>query len=378
MLAEPSQRIQNHENSAGYIGRIPVRNLWLLMFYASDLFKQQGAGKIALEDAPDDVPDLVAELLIRIVERRLMRNLSFGYSNRQADQSRVRGRIDHFRTERQQLLLRGRVACRFEELTVNTPRNCYVRAALSVLSGLVSRQLLAHKCRALAGNLFQMGVTGEKPSRVQVSTDRLGRHNSDDRQMVAAAHLAFELALPTEQSGTSHLTLPEKEITWVRRLFEKAVAGFYDVVLSESGWRVDAGKRINWQIEAKTEGIEQILPSMVTDIQLEHKRSSQRIIIDTKFNAIVTSGWYRAETLRSGYLYQIYTYLRSQEQSSDPMSLNATGILLHPAIEKLVDESVVIQGHKILFATVDLGSSANEIRKRLLQVVWGTNCELRA
>jgi 5-methylcytosine-specific restriction enzyme subunit McrC len=25
---------------SGYIGRIPIRNLWLLMLYASDLFKQ--------------------------------------------------------------------------------------------------------------------------------------------------------------------------------------------------------------------------------------------------------------------------------------------------------------------------------------------------
>ncbi len=369
MVAVPSQAIQGDEYSGGYIGRIPVRNLWLLMFYASDLFKHQGAGKIELKDAPDDIPDLVAELLIRIVERRLMRNLSFGYRNRQEDLSRVRGRIDHFRTERQQLLLRGRVACQFEELTVNTPRNRYVRAALNVLSGLVTRQVLAHKCRALAGNLFQMGVTGEKPSRVQVSTDRFGRHDSDDQQMVAAAHLAFELALPTEQSGTSHLTLPDKEIAWVRRLFEKAVAGFYDVVLSEAGWRVDAGKKINWQIEAKTDGIDRILPSMVTDIQLEHKGTSQRIVIDTKFNAIVTSGWYRAEILRSGYLYQVYTYLRSQERSCDPMSLNASGILLHPAIDKMADESVVIQGHKIRFATVDLSQSTHEIRERLLQII---------
>ena len=32
---------------SGFVGRIPVRNLWLLMFYASDLFAclRQGAGR---------------------------------------------------------------------------------------------------------------------------------------------------------------------------------------------------------------------------------------------------------------------------------------------------------------------------------------------
>ena len=35
----------------------------------------------------------------------------------------------------------------------------------------------------------------------------------------------------------------------------------------------------------------------------------------------------------------------------------------------MVDESVVIQGHEIRFATVDLGATAREIRKQLLKVV---------
>jgi len=44
--------------------------------------------------------------------------------------------------------------------------------------------------------------------------------------MVALAQLAFELALPTEESGPTALVTPEREETWVRRLFEKAVVGF--------------------------------------------------------------------------------------------------------------------------------------------------------
>ena len=115
----------------GYIGEIPVRNLWLLMLYASHLFRQRDdLQKRNVEDNPDDIPDLVAEILARSVERRLRRNLSFGYQPRQATLSRVRGRIDHLYTERHQLLHKGLVACRFEELTVDTPRNRYVRAAL--------------------------------------------------------------------------------------------------------------------------------------------------------------------------------------------------------------------------------------------------------
>ena len=38
---------------SGQIGRIPVRNLWLLMLYASQLFRQANRGKTAIEDNPD-------------------------------------------------------------------------------------------------------------------------------------------------------------------------------------------------------------------------------------------------------------------------------------------------------------------------------------
>ena len=355
-------------SDVGHIGRIPVRNLWLLMLYASELFRHRDRGKVVVEKNPDDIPDLVAEILTWLVERRLRRNLSFGYQPREAVLGRVRGRINLLYTERQQLLERGRVACRFEEFIVDTPRNRYVRAALEKIATIVQRTDLVERCRTLAARLRRMGVGGEKPGRTEISTDQFGRHDTDDQQMVAAAQLAFELALPTEEAGTKHLSLPEREITWVRRLYEKAVAGFYDVVLAGSGWRVSSGKKLDWSIESKTSGIDRVLPSMRTDIILDHYGEGRRIVIDTKFTSILTRGWYREETLRSGYIYQMYAYLRSQEGNGDPLSTHASGLLLHPAIDAMVDESVVIQGHEIRFATVDLGAETGEIRRQLLQM----------
>ena len=353
----------------GRIGRIPVRNLWLLMLYASDLFRDLEKAKVAVEDNPDDIPDLVAEMLCRQVERRIQRNLSYGYQSREAVLGRVRGRIDLLNTERHRLLDRGKVACRFDELTVDTARNRFVRTALEEISKIVCRDALAHRCRSLAASLRCMGVTGERPGRGEVSIDRFGRHDADDQPMVSAAHLAFNLALPTEAAGAKHLSLPDREITWIRKLYEKGIAGFYDVVLSGKGWRVDAGKTIGWLIESKTPGIDKILPSMRTDIILDHSGEGRRIVIDTKFNSVVTRGWYREETLRSGYVYQIYAYLRSQEGNDDPLAANASGLLLHPSVGDMVDEAVVIQNHEIRFATVDLSAKAKEIRQQLLQVI---------
>jgi 5-methylcytosine-specific restriction enzyme subunit McrC len=361
--------VPDPEGDIGRIGRIPVRNLWLLMLYASDLFRDLESSKVAVEDNPDDIPNLVAEMLCRQVERRIRRNLSFGYQSRQAVLGRVRGRIELLNTERHRLLERGRISCRFDELTVNTARNRYVRAALEVIARIVRPDALAHRCRSLAATLRGMGVVGEHPGSSDVSINCIGRLDAHDRPMVSVARLAFDLALPTESAGTKYLSLPDREITWVRKLYEKGIAGFYDVVLSKEGWCVNAGKTFAWQIEAKTPGIDKILPSMRTDIILDHCDAGRRVVIDTKFNSVVTGGWYREETVRSGYVYQIYAYLRSQESTGGALAEKASGLLLHPSVGDMVNEAAVIQRHEIRFATIDLAATAKEIRTQLLGVV---------
>jgi 5-methylcytosine-specific restriction enzyme subunit McrC len=154
----------------------------------------------------------------------------------------------------------------------------------------------------------------------------------------------------------------------VRRLFERAIGGFYEIALSPKGWRVLRGGAMGWQIEQKSAGIDKILPMMRTDVVLDRPATGLRIVIDTKFNSIVTNGWYREETLRSAYVYQMYAYLRSQEGRGDALADTAIGLLLHPSIGQTVDETVVIQEHPIRFATVDLTASPGEIRASLLNL----------
>ena len=367
--ADTAPASETKDDGAGYVGRIPVRNLWLLMLYASDLFRIHGRDDVALEDDPDELPDLVGEILAHAVEQRQRRRLSLGYRPRSDVLHRVRGRIDVLATETRQLLARGRVACRFDELTIDTPRNRFVRAALDRIGGLARRPDVAHRCWKLAGALKTLGVGGHPPTPAEMRADRFGRHDADDRVMVAAARLAFDLALPTEAAGASPLPRPGRDEQWARDLFERAVRGFYGVVLSGEEWRVEpGGTRLKWPLERSTPGIDKILPAMHTDIVLEHGPSGRRIIIDTKFNSILTSGWYREETLRSGYLYQIYAYLRSQTGRGDPIADRAEGVLLHPAVGRNIDETAVIQGHAIRFATVDLAAESATIRRQLLRV----------
>ena len=362
-------KAQSQTTSSRRLGNIPVRNLWLLMLYASDLYRYLGTNKVDVEDNPEDIADLVAEILCHQVEERMMRNLSYGYESEVAVISRIRGRIDTLITERRRLLEKGKVCCRFDELTVDTPRNRYVRSALESVSKLNIKTTLKHKCGALMLSLERLGVSKAKPINYSGKSERFGRHDIRDQKMVAAADLAFSLALPTEFDGQFHLIAPDTQKAWLRKLFEKAVAGFYAVALDKREWRVLAGKPFNWQISEKSSGIDEILPGMKTDIIIDHRTSGERLVIDTKFNSVTTKGWHRNESLRSRYLYQMYAYLRSQENTMLPSSLVSIGMLLHPTVDKEVTEKVTIQDHPIWFCTINLAATATLIRQRLLCLV---------
>ena len=368
-----------------------IGNLWLLWLYAlftpgyaSDQFLRlcDWNSKVDIEANPDDFPaDWVAEILVYAVEERQRRQFSLGYQVRQANLNRVRGRIDVLATERRQLLLRGRVACRFHDLTVDTPRNRFVRAALETIGHRVRQHELQRRCWKLASNMKLMGVSGvplARYARYESSFDRYGRNDADDRCMVAAAKLAFDLALPTEAPGRNALPLPDREKLWKENLFwelfERAVGGFYRVVLSSRDWNVTIpGETLTWDFKNPTSGLSEILPKMKPDIILYEKRSRRKIVIDTKLEPILKSDRYGdKKLLRSADVYKIYAYLQSKvghgDDSAD-VACTKEGLLLYPKYKEDIDESATIQNHRFRFATVDLSASTSTIRKQLLRFV---------
>lgn len=357
-IAPPIQNL-----SAG----IPVNNLWLLMLYASEfryLVDEYGG----TESIDEDVASLVADVLCSQVEARLKRNLTYGYKHSTRDLNRVRGRINVLETYSHQLLQKGKVHCTFEELSVDTPRNRYICAALKRIASLVSKKSLKLRCHQLAQSMIERGVSPMFDVSYHPKNERFGRHELVDRKVLTTAELAFNLALINESATSGHFASPDKQAEWVRKLFEKAVGGFYDLKLNKS-WSVKLGKRLNWQVDDASEQIEQLMPSMQLDISLENEDQKQRIVIDTKFTSITTKRFHGGESFKSGYIYQLYTYLRSQEVVSDPMSLTSTGMLLHPSVGVNYDEHVTIQGHQLRFCTIDLSRSSMEISHQLFELI---------
>ena len=357
-----------------------VRNIWILFLYASDLARFRDHFSAEVDESPD-LKSLIARLLHNTIERRLRRGLSFHHRQREDVLDRVRGRIDVLNSFSQGLFERGKVACRYNELTLDTPRNRYARAALIRLFVELGHEQnvdddkvdLARRCQVLAGVMLRAGVRGDKPSRAELATDQIARHESSDRLMISLSKAVFDLVLPTEDAGLrSFLEASREELKGkdgFPKLYEKAIGNLFRAELSRSdGWEVSQDERRYWNVECGSSGVDRYMPRMECDVVLTNARERRRIVIDTKFTDIHTHRYGDSDKFKSGHIYQMYAYLRSQEQMDDPHPFTSEGILLYPTLYQEVDETAVIQGHHIRFATVNLKQPSKDFVERLKSI----------
>lgn len=347
---------------------IPIRNIWYLMAYASNITTKLSAELRSSEEFLDDLPDLVARLLLKETRLRIWGNLTVGYRQKRDELSRLRGSVSHIQTVRRNSFARGKIICKFEEITLDTTENRLVRTALRKIGPLVKDSDLVMKCRGAESLLEARGI-GLLPQNVGLGS--LGRipANPRDARMCALSILALQMNIPLQESGSQSLYSPAIDDNWLRTLFQKAVFGFYQHHLSKMEWSVRSGRRLNWETDNSTPGLDSILPSMETDIEIHNQKEGHKTVIDTKFSNILTTGQFGNKTLKSRYIYQLYAYLRSQEDCDDGFSTTSTGMLLHPATGYSLYEETIIQGHRFRFATVDLLGGPAEITTQLLNLI---------
>ncbi|WP_162182067.1 5-methylcytosine-specific restriction endonuclease system specificity protein McrC [Arthrobacter sp. PAMC 25486] len=349
---------------------IPIANLWMLMLYASKFYEPGTESIDGAEKYPELLPDLLAEILVASVGERIRKPLTPIFSMASRDLRRVRGRIDALRTESHQLLRQGQIACRFDELTNDSPRNRMVLAALNALAPLVGSKSLASECRNQSRALERMGVSSHYSAReARALHIRLTRNDTHDWRMIHAAQLALAMDLPMDSAAPQGITRKSLDIHEFRRLFEAAVGGLYAATLVCGGWRVLRGRQLEWNAEFGTNGASALMPQMKTDIILENATDNRRIVIDTKFTSILAHGKYGKDTFKSSHLYQLYTYVRTQEKESDPLSVSSEGMLIYPATGQTIRETIQLSGHKMTVATIDLTLPAAQIRRQLLDVI---------
>lgn len=346
--------------------KIPIQNIWLLMLYASEFYSCATPEQIKPETLDADLPKALIDIFLSLLEPYIHGHWVSGYISQSEKLSRVRGRIDIDKTYHQGLLDQARVHCHFQELSFNTPRHQYLAYVVNNIYSKVS-QTQQSKLQHIQQQFKVRGIRTAIQTNYAVQRDRFARHEQQLQQLLSIGELLVQMQLPTQQQGAQHFVQASYSVHQLRLLFEKAMAGFYQRHLKQ--WKVLKGVYLNWSPSVKKSDLYTYIPKMKTDFILRHRSTSQCILVDTKFTNILTTGHYDGRQMfKSQYLYQMYSYLRSQEYAESRWTFT-DGLLLHASLGTKIQDMVEIQGYRIHYATIDLNQDRSQIELDLLNLV---------
>lgn len=328
------------------------------MLYASDFNLSQTRQAIALIENDHLDQGLIAwftELL-----EHYLQDPNTAYRQQQQALAHIRGQVDLKQTYQRQSLQQGKVYCRYAALSLDHPQHQYVALAVSIVLKQTQAGLKARLLRCQR-QLQHMGVVTPQQSTYDPSQTRFGPAQKQLQQLLLLAKVLLEFQLPSTQAGQNYLLQPNAEDEhWLRRLFEKAMAGFYKKYL-DAKWRVLHGAVLKWPSDTQHAA----LPQMKSDLILQHQ-DGRCILMDTKFTHVFEQGYYRQRDLfKNQHIYQLYTYLRSQEYAGSRFQFSR-GILLYPSLGQTIRADVQLQQYPIGFYCVDLTQNRAQIEQQLL------------
>lgn len=347
---------------------IPIRNLWHMCLYAwNDVSIQRHWSMDIAEDAPT-LDALLASVLAGLVQQRLRIGLGRSYVNEHQSIRGIRGRIDFAESLKYQTFEKGQAYCDFQQYSANAPINQIIRSTLTRLVqvgefGPNQKQAyeLRHTLRTLVRALDGIDLIELKLDFIR--RQQINRNDGDYHLMLAICELILMRQMPSEQEGQSRLPELEREALVLHNIYERFVANFYRIHLR--GWKVSAQKQLDWHAKSQP----RFMPSLRPDIMLEENQTGRIIILDTKFTAqsLVENQW-GSQTFDSSHLYQLYTYLRTQENVSESHK-SASGILLYPAVNQKLSEKIELDHHVMRVERVDLSRPWPDIEHELIALI---------
>lgn len=193
---------------------------------------------------------------------------------------------------------------------------------------------------------------------------KLNRNNRFYGFLMNVCQIIFESILPSEKEGHFKFSDFTRDERKMNQLFEAFIRNFYRI--EQSKYNTVKKETINWQFEYEDHYSLQYVPKMETDITLENEK--EKIIIDAKYYRETMMVNYDKEKIKSNNLYQLFSYLLNQENST-LKTLNAKGILLYPTIEKDYDLQYKYKNHLIEIRTINLNVKWEKISSRLKSII---------
>ncbi len=333
---------------------IRIQNIYYMLSYAFRVLKEQGYRDIATEEF-ENVSELCTAILIKGVSSQIKKGLYKEYLPKSEPLTLIRGKIDISTSIKEQSMIKKQLVCEYDEFSLNAYMNRIIRTTMDILmrSGISKER--KKQLRKLMIYFSEVEPLNRKDINWKL---RFNRNNQTYQMLIAICYLILNGLIQMKADGTMKLMdfLDEQRMC---RLYEKFVLEYYR---KEHPEIKTSASQITWDTD---DGYNEMLPVMQSDIMLEKGRNT--LIIDTKYYSHITQKQYDVNTLYSGNLYQIFTYVKNFDAGRGDVS----GMLLYAKTDEAIlpDNSYKMGGNSIIVKTLDLDCDFSEVRKQLDDIV---------
>lgn len=332
---------------------ILIQNIYYMLSYAFQVLKQNNYDEVETESF-ENVFDMLAAILNKGISQQLKQGLYREYINQNENLSVLRGKIGVNGTIKNRLKHSMTLSCEYDELLENNLMNQIIKTTALVL--MKQKCVSDSQKKALRKNLMFFNEVEE------ITTDHINwsqicfqRNNQSYKMLLNICYLVLDSLLLSTESGEQKLPsfLDEQKMC---RLYEKFILEYYRFHHP----KLHANPvQIPWNLD---DGMIEFLPIMQTDITLKYK--GRTLIIDAKYYAHTMQSQYDVNTLHSGNLYQIYTYVKNMDKDGTG---DVSGMLLYAKTQEQVtpNNDFSMGGNQISVKTLDLSLKFDYISKQL-------------
>jgi 5-methylcytosine-specific restriction enzyme subunit McrC len=304
-----------------------------------------------------DLLNLLSKVLITKVKALIKRGFYKEYVELQDESAIIRGKLLFKESLQTFSYKRGKMNILQENMSYDILHNQLIKTTLHYLSKHSELKYEYHeelrKILIYFKNISLIKVTSRLFNEIN-----LHRNNQHYQFLLNVCQFIWENALLHEGKSEKQFQDFSRNHQKMAHLFENFVKNFYRKEIQGSRVRSEL---FYWPAEGERTDF---LPKMITDISLEF--SNKKVIMDTKFYMDMFGEQWNKETVRSGHLYQLFSYLTNDEYHSGS---KASGILLYPKVHKTIDLHYQIHGFNVKICTVDLNKPWEKIHERLMEIV---------
>ena len=215
-----------------------------------------------------------------------------------------------------------------------------------------------HKVVLKKNLVFFDNVDVIEPGQIKWDRIRYQKNNQSYRMLMNVCYLVITgLILSTDKGEVKLATFLDDRA--MHSLYEKFILEYYRYHHPEYKANPDT---IPWDID---DGMIEFLPAMVTDITLKH--GGRTLIIDAKYYAHTMQSQYDIQSIHSGNLYQVFTYVKNLDKDNTG---NVAGMLLYAKTQEQItpNNKYSMGGNTIWVKTLDLNLPFSQIAEQLEKI----------